>query len=111
MRRDSSTVVAAVGEVSPSLLADVGRSANVAAVRGGEADLDAVAQTLREAARKPAPYVLVTADPLAGIAAGWQATWDLAAGDTVPAVRRRPRPSGRCSGTCTRARGGRRSTS
>src|SRR5215472_3003099 len=84
MRRDSSTVVAAVGEVSPSLLADVGRSANVAAVGGGGADLDAVAQTLRKAARKPAPYVLVTADPLAGIAAGWQAMWNLATGDAVP---------------------------
>ena len=73
MRRDSSTVVAAVGEVSPQLLADVGRSANVA-----------VAQTVREAARKSAAYVLVTADPLAGVAEGWRGMWDLTAADTIP---------------------------
>jgi hypothetical protein len=38
------------------------------------------ALALHEAARRHSPYVVVTADPLAGVAAAWQAMWDVTAG-------------------------------
>ncbi len=87
MRRDSVTVVAIVGEVTPSLLAEVGRSANVAVLTVPQAgdghadppDLEDVAAAFAAAARKPGPYALVAADPLADVAKRWQAMWNLAA--------------------------------
>jgi len=83
VRRESSTVVACVGEVSEPLLADLARSPNIALVRPPEGDEDrlaAAARALAEAGRRAATYVLVTADPLAGVAAEWRAMWDLSAG-------------------------------
>jgi hypothetical protein len=95
MRRESSTVVALVGEVSGDLLAGLARSPNVsvarppgdpateqpadvtAAVRPG---WEAGARAMQEAARRRSMYVVVPADPLAGVAASWQQMWDLAGG-------------------------------
>jgi hypothetical protein len=93
MRRDSSTVVAVVGQLRRPVLAELGRSANVAVVeperldpepqaqaeeaRTQPPDLDAAAAALAAAGRKPTRYVLVAADPLAALAAQWQAMWNL----------------------------------
>ena len=45
-----------------------------------EPAIEAAAVALRRAAGVSAPYVLVAADPLAGVAAAWQAMWDITAG-------------------------------
>jgi hypothetical protein len=84
MRRDSSTVVAVVGEVREPLLAALSRSPNVTLARPPDDEDDAIeaaAQALRKAAASAAPYVLVPADPLAGLMAEWQAMWDVAQGE------------------------------
>lgn len=93
MRRESSTVVALVGEVTGGLLAGLGRSGNVsagpvpAAGPGGEPESGPAhpgwepgARAMREAARRHAPYVVIPADPLAGVAAAWRSMWDVAGG-------------------------------
>jgi hypothetical protein len=85
VRRESSTVVVVVGEVRDPLLAALAQSANVALVRPPAAEeepdrLTAAARALAEAGRRPAPFVLVPADPLAGVAAEWRSMWDLSAG-------------------------------
>jgi hypothetical protein len=85
VRRESSTVVVVVGEVRDPLLAAVAQSANIALVRPPAAEeepdrLTAAAHALAEAGRRPAPFVLVPADPLAGVAAEWRSMWDLSAG-------------------------------
>jgi hypothetical protein len=105
MRRESSTVVVLVGDVTEGLLAGLSRSANVAIAR---APADGTAQApgravagretarrepeaarpswetgalaLREAARRQSTYVIVLNDPLADIAAEWRAMWDGLAG-------------------------------
>ena len=109
MRRESSTVVVLVGEVTEGLLAGLSRSVNVAVAR---APADGAAQTagretarretadreaagreavarsswetgalaLREAARRQSTYVIVPDDPLADVAAEWRAMWDGLAG-------------------------------
>ncbi len=76
-------MVACVGEVSESLLAGLAQSPNITRARPPDADPDplaAAARALAEAARRAATYVLVPADPLAGVAARWRAMWDLSAG-------------------------------
>jgi hypothetical protein len=81
MRRDSSTVVAVVGQVREPLLAAVSRFPNVTLARPPDDEDDAIeaaAQALRKAAASASPYVLVPADPLAGLLAEWQAMWDVA---------------------------------
>jgi hypothetical protein len=82
MRHESATVVVLAGEVSEGLLASLARSPNLAVVRpraeNGD-ELSAAAQALAEAARRAATYVLVPADPLAAVAARWQAMWSLPA--------------------------------
>ena len=93
MRRESSTVVVLVGEVGEELLAELGRSPNVSIARppgtgAGEPGAgepasarpgwEAGALALREAARRVSAYVVVPDDPLAGVAAAWQAMWDVA---------------------------------
>jgi hypothetical protein len=93
MRRESSTVVAVVGEVGDELLAGLGRSPNVSVARApaagagqpaaGEATVarpgwEAGAQAMREAARRPSTYVIVADDPLADVAAEWRAMWQVA---------------------------------
>jgi hypothetical protein len=95
MRRESSTVVVLVGEVSDELLAGLGRAPNVsiARVRAAEADHSAAdgaaavrpgweagAAALREAARRRSTYVIVPDDPLADVAAQWRAMWDVPGG-------------------------------
>jgi hypothetical protein len=93
MRRESSTVVAVVGEVGDELLAGLGRSPNVSVARApaagagqpaaGEAAAarpgwEAGAQAMREAARRPSTYAIVADDPLADVAAEWRAMWQVA---------------------------------
>jgi hypothetical protein len=95
MRRESSTVVVLAGEVDAVLLAGIGRSPNVSIAR---ASADGAAQTagqapgqgpaparpawesgalaMREAARRRSTYVIVLDDPLADVAAEWQAMWE-----------------------------------
>jgi hypothetical protein len=82
VRRESSTVVVLVGAVTEPLLAGLARSSNVSLVRPPDDEPDrlaAAALALGQAARR-SPYVLVPADPLAGVAAEWAAMWDLTAG-------------------------------
>ncbi len=92
MRRESSTVVVLVGEVGEGLLDGLGRSPNVSVARAPAAGSDrpgepaarpgweAGALAMREAARRRSTYVIVPDDPLAEVAAGWRAMWDVAAG-------------------------------
>jgi hypothetical protein len=100
MRRETSTVVALVGEVSDRVLAELERSPNVSVARG---PVEATGQqsgqhtqprpawetgalAMREAARLRSPYVIVTADPLADVAAAWRHMWDEAGGPELSAV-------------------------
>lgn len=94
MRRESSTVVALVGEVDEALLAGLGRSANVSVARapappagqpGQQAPPEPApvrpawetgALALREAARRQSTYVIVPDDPLADVASQWRAMWE-----------------------------------
>jgi hypothetical protein len=83
VRRESSTVVVLVGAVAEPLLAGLARSSNVSLVWPPDDEPDsltAAALALGQAARRRSPYVLVPADPLAGVAAEWSAMWDLTAG-------------------------------
>jgi hypothetical protein len=80
MRRESSTVVAVVGDVREVLLTEVSRSPNVAVVKPAdeqEDGLETAARALRAAWGRASPYVLVPADPLAAVAEEWAAMWDL----------------------------------
>ena len=83
MRRNASTVVVLPGPAPAEVLAAVGRSMNVALVRppepaGDDGDgLEAAAGALRQAGRSTSAYALVPADPLAALAASWQAMWDV----------------------------------
>jgi hypothetical protein len=83
MRRDASTVVVLAGETGEDLLNALGRAPNVSLVRspdeGGD-PLPAAAAALREASRRASSYALVPQDPLAGVAAAWQAMWDVTQG-------------------------------
>jgi hypothetical protein len=83
-------VVVLAGQPGDILLTAVSRPANVILVRPeapvspGIADgiagdgIAVAAAALRRAARISSPYVLVAADPLAAVAAQWQAMWELA---------------------------------
>ena len=76
-------MVVLVGAVAEPLLAGLARSSNVSLVRPPEGEKDpltAAALALGQAGRRASPYVVVPADPLAGVAAEWAAMWDLAAG-------------------------------
>ena len=88
VRHNPSTVVVLAGQTTEQVLAAVGRSLNVVlvrpeptAVRRGRrgAGIEAAAGALRRAAGITAPYVLVAADPLAAVAAAWQAMWEVTA--------------------------------
>jgi hypothetical protein len=113
MRRESSTVIALVGGVSGGLLAGLAESPNVAVVHpppdhashprhpspaaaGQPAGSRMAAEpprpgwehgalAMQEAARRRATYVVVPADPLAGVAAAWRAMWAVAAGPDAAA--------------------------
>jgi hypothetical protein len=95
MRRESSTVVVVVGDVSDGLLAGLGRAPHVSVARaraaesGHPAAQDAAAErpgwetgaaALREAARRHSTYVIVPDDPLADVAEQWRAMWDVPGG-------------------------------
>ena len=83
MRRNASTVVVLPGPAPAEVLAAVGRSMNVALIRPKDpADddidgLEAAAGALQQAGRSTSAYALVPADPLAAVAASWQAMWDV----------------------------------
>jgi hypothetical protein len=83
MRRNASTVVVLPGPAPAEVLAAVGRSMNVALIRppepaGDDGDgLEAAAGALQQAGRSSSAYALVAADPLAALAASWQAMWDV----------------------------------
>ncbi len=104
MRRESSTVVMLVGPVRAELMAGLSRSPNISVV-GGSApaesangtpaehqDWEPGALAMREAARRRSTYVLVPDDPLAGVAAAWQAMWDVNTGPAGRGRRSRSRP-------------------
>jgi hypothetical protein len=85
VRRESSTVVTLVGagttgpDAEP-MLAAIDQSANITVVRPPAQQPDAVEAAtvaLRQAARRSAPFSLVPADPLAAVAARWQAMWEV----------------------------------
>ena len=90
VRRESSTVVGLIGETGDGLLAGLVRSPNVTVARapaetdqassqhGGGWEPGALA--MREAARRRSTYVIVPEDPLANVAASWQAMWQVPAG-------------------------------
>jgi hypothetical protein len=80
VRRESSTVVVLVGEVTGALLAELRQVPNIAVLRPPDAAGDGLAagvEALREASRRASPFVVVPADPLAAVAAEWQAMWDV----------------------------------
>lgn len=78
MRHNSGTVVVLAGSAPAEVLAAVDRSMNVTLIRSEAGDqLAAAADALRRAAGVASPYALVSADPLAGMAAAWQAMWDV----------------------------------
>jgi hypothetical protein len=74
-------VVILTGQVTEGMLNAIGGSMNVALVRPDDKDsgLEAAAAALRRAAGISSPYVLVAADPLAAVAAEWEAMWQLGA--------------------------------
>jgi hypothetical protein len=96
MRRESSTVVAVVGEFGDGLLPGLTQSPNVSVARapndaagqpsadeaaaGHRPGWEAGALALREAARRRSTYVIVSDDPLADVAAAWRAMWVLPGG-------------------------------
>ena len=83
MRRNASTVVVLAGSAPGEVLAAVGQSMNVTLIRpespaDGDSDpVTAAAAALQRAGRTTPPYALVLADPLAAMAAGWEAMWDV----------------------------------
>ena len=83
MRRNGSTVVVLAGSAPVEVLAALDRSMNVALIQPADPaeddsdGLQAAAEALQRAGRATSPYALVTADPLAAVAAGWRAMWDV----------------------------------
>ncbi|HEY6787960.1 MAG TPA: hypothetical protein VI365_11675 [Trebonia sp.] len=75
MRHNPSTVVVLAGQSSAGLLAAISRLMNVSLVR--PAETEGAASALHRAARISSPYVVVAADPLAAVAAQWQAMWEI----------------------------------
>ena len=93
MRRESSTVVVLIGETGEGPLAGLSRSSNVSVARAPAQDNGHPSQpepaqpgwepgalAMREAARRPSTYVVVANDPLADVAATWQAMWEVPGG-------------------------------
>jgi hypothetical protein len=82
MRRNASTVVVLAGSPPGEVLAAIGQSMNVTLIRpegsaDGDSDPITAAAALQRARRTTSPYALVLADPLAAVAAGWEAMWDV----------------------------------
>jgi len=95
MRRESSTVVVLVGDVDDRLPAGLAQSPNVSVARAPTAGTGAAvagdpaaaqptwvtgAAAMPEAARRRPTCVIVPDDPLADVATGWRAMWDVSAG-------------------------------
>ena len=91
MRRNASTVVVLPAPAPAEVLTAVGRSMNVALIRpqepaAGDGDgLEAAAGALQQAGKSNSAYALVPADPLAALAASWQAMWDVSRPGEGPA--------------------------
>jgi len=100
MRRESVTVVGLAGQVTDSLLAALSRSGNLSVARAPAAapgqplaadgsahrrGWEPGAQAMREAARRRSTFVIVADDPLADVAATWDAMWEPAAPAGAPA--------------------------
>jgi hypothetical protein len=100
MRRESSTVVVLIGDVDDGLLAGLSRSPNVSVARAPASEApdaddskltaarpgwEPAALAMAEAARRASTYVIVPDDPLADVAAGWRAMWNVADGSAGPA--------------------------
>src|SRR5258705_13045408 len=98
MRRESSTVVVLIGETGEGLLAGLARSSNVSVARAPAQDNGHSRQSeparpgwkpgalaVREAARRGSTYVVVADDPLADVAATWQAMWEVPGGPDAAA--------------------------
>jgi hypothetical protein len=84
VRRNPGTVVVLAGPAPAEVLAAVDRSMNVTLIRPGAAEdgddpLTTASRALKQAARVSSPYALVPADPLAAVAASWEAMWDVSA--------------------------------
>jgi MFS family permease len=76
VRRNPSTVVILAGQPPEELPGAVSRSVNVSLIRPGDGEgIEPAAAALRRAAGISSPYVLVAADPLAAVAAEWEAMW------------------------------------
>jgi len=99
MRRESSTVVVLIGATGEGLLAGLARSPNVSVARapvqedgesgerpGARAGWERGALAMREAARRRSTYVIVPDDPLADVAARWQAMWEVPGGPAAAAA-------------------------
>jgi hypothetical protein len=93
MRRETSTVVVLAGEPDEGMLAELARSPNVTVARAPASAAPVAGQpaaarpgwepgalAMREAARRRSTYVIVPDDPLAEVAAGWHAMWDVSGG-------------------------------
>jgi hypothetical protein len=93
MRRETSTVVVLAGEADEAMLAELARSPNVSVARAPASEAPVAGQpaqarpgwepgalAMREAARRRSTYVIVPDDPLAEVAAGWHAMWDVSGG-------------------------------
>jgi hypothetical protein len=80
-------VVVLPGPYPAEVLAAVDRSMNVALIRPQKPadddgdEFEAAAGALRQAGRSTSAYALVPADPLAALAASWQAMWDVSRPD------------------------------
>ncbi len=87
-------MVVLIGEVDDGLLAELDRSAHISVARApataaaGPVPAEPAARpgwetgalAMREAARRRSTYVMVPDDPLADVAAQWQAMWDVPGG-------------------------------
>ena len=96
MRRETSTVVVLAGDPDEGMLAELARSPNVTIARAPAAEAPVAGQppaaspgwepgalAMREAARRRSTYVIVPDDPLAEVAAGWHAMWDVSGGSSA----------------------------
>jgi len=94
--------VVLAGQPGDGLLAAVSRFMNVSLVRPDADDdsksgIEAAARALRRAAGISSPYVMVAADPLAAVAAEWQAMWAIPReprGSAPPGARAAASPGG-----------------
>jgi len=93
MRRESATIVVLIGEAGDGMLAGLARSPNVSVAStpaddtGPSSQAEATrpgwepgALAMRAATRLRSTFVVVPHDPLADVAAGWQAMWEVPGG-------------------------------